>query len=456
MNSDEKPLAGEIITPQEYLEHPIVQRAIRQFLGTDEPSLSNVSPQYLAIGHAEKKGRRSPASSIHPDELPHWIQHQSGNIEIHASLWQHDHPENQNHPRRAIMLFDIEYYNNQNPLLWLQYQEKAYELMEPSLSLLTQKLDSFTIPYLIILTGRGFHVITAVSGNTDTMDALIELGDIKEASVIETHNSIPERSKRKIIVPSHAEAAHIGMCRLQQYVINSVIDKARTLSRIRIEISDRYDEGIAFDNTARLYTVDTRTHGIVGSPYFLKLQKSGQNPIRLFRAPFNPNQDSLSELIQRRTSPRELIAMIKNRDVSIPDASASIYSLIETYKASSLYKFHQQIDQMILQEHQPVVPIEQYIQQITDEEKRNYAWDLFNYPQIRMLNPDELDTFIWSIYSADNSSFESLRSLYNYLKNLYTGNLAHELGRHYDPSRRAVGWLETIIGQQYELRSSAS
>jgi hypothetical protein len=450
----------------EYWQNPEVQKGVMRFLGSSHDSwdqMGDIDHEYLAVANRQKMNRldkHSPASVIEPESFPDALQQHKGQLELHASLWQKESVERPGLPRRVLFVWDIDLYNKEFANWPLDNPEEAFGYLEASYQLMSQTLQEYNIPHVTVASGRGYHFITQVPDSSPVMDDLLQNVAI-EPTIMGRQGNPPISQKRRKVIPPASEAAHLATGRLQQYLFNQVIRNARQQSDLPVEISDKGPNGIAFDNTAMLYSVENRTFGVPGTPYFIKPEQKypffNRTAIRTFRS--GPDFElSLVEMLQTRANYQQSEVLLSQIDTAIPDGSRGIGRLMAEYQASDLKKLHEAIDSTF-GDH-PVNFADTYRKYgsiAAGTSKPDLIKSLIDNANDALLSPDNIDAFGWEIFKSWGGSVPDNLSqaphVAGMLRAIYEdpqfgwGNL---WDKRADPLRYARGWVTLVLGQALE------
>lgn len=422
----------------------------------------DICSEFLGIANRYKlqnPDKISPSEIIEPEQFKDYFQKLDGQFELHNSLWQRESHENANYPCRSLLVWDIELFDQNNPLSPIDTPEDTLYKLEVIHELFKQKLNEYNIDFLTVVSGRGYNYETSVSYETGALDALLEISGDIESTVLDKQKYPNPNIKRRKQVPVFAERLHVASVRLQQYLFNEIIKEARQRQPLAVEVSDKGEYGIAFDNTAMLYTAENRSIGALATPYFIKLEKNDpdyvKTVIKILRS--NGAFDLSKEEVQAiRSNYKKANELFLDVDCRIPDAHMGIIKLIEDYKKSKLYGFHKIMDSSFgdhPDDYTHGYRNYDYIANNTNDPER-IKYLIFNAND-ELLKPDNLDYFIWEIFRSwggDMGKLELAPHVAGFLRSIYE-DPRFEWGTRFikaDAQRFARGWVTTIIGQVFE------
>ncbi len=454
-----------IQSPQQWWNDPRIIKSVLQYLGGEGSSwenLGSISSEYLTVATLDKalSAKHSPASSIRPYEFEEHLKNSHGLLELTGSAWQKDDKEKKEYPRRILLVWDVEYYDHIDRTLPFTQPREIFQRLEPIFVLFQEIFEHYGILHFSSATGRGYHFVTQVPAASSVMEKLLKIGGVIEPTVAGKQAAIPEASKRDRPVPVNSELSFKSAVRLQQFLFNKIINQARRIpgQKLPIEISDRRERGIAFDNTSQAGTVDTRTIGVVGSLYFIKPSMSlpphsGEN--LFLRVPRNGYP--LDEVLAGRQNFEKAAELLEKTNCSVPDGSQGLEKLMEEYSTSPLRQLHQAMDSSFGDEPQTFVQgYRNYESIIKQTSHKNYISNLLYHANPALLQPESLDFFIWEIFKAWGGTRDNLEvapHVAGLLRAIYEDPRFHwenRWTRHADAFRHARGWVEQILGQAFQ------
>lgn len=463
-----------IETPKDYYSHPEVAKAILRHLGSKgvlskdisllkcEKEMRYIDSEYLAISNLDIKNQKggSPARSVKPWEIPGYLRHNQES-EIFRSFWTKDSKDRKGVPSTQIITWDVEYFNHSNPGYAFVDQRGIFERMEPAFREMEATLGHYGIQHMTVMTGRGYHFLTQVPSGSPVMRDLIEIGNVIEDPVSSLQRHVPIFSKRDRPIPPNAQLAYKGANNLMQYVFGQTINNARLKSELPVEISDRGEEGISFDETGYVRHLGTAVSGTLGSIYMKPFMKEAYyvpNTKLLTRVARNVEGQEINDvpvLIQVRQNYKKSVDNLAQSGGFIPDGSNGVARLIKDYKRSELRQLHLALD------NEPGDPPDRWHETYR---KDNYSWLKDISPHLYekainanplLLQPDDLNYFINTIYDAWGGQLSFAGHIRTLLRSIYEYegiNWGKKFSRHDSATTQATGWTAIILGQRFERR----
>lgn len=359
---------GDITTPREFYQHPVVSQTIVEAFGgdgdititnqSDSQKLDALLPQYVvAYGPhiRDQKPGKNPARSFSPSELPNRLEHIGRSpVELMQSFWQRGVVARTSEglvvPSRSLMVLDVEYYNKMDPERAFTDMRGVFETIEPVYQTMKETLERYGIDYLAVMTGRGYNFITSVDHTSPMSSQLINIGGGIHPHLEGRQGHIPTSSKRDIPVPPATQQSFQAMGYLAHFLTTQTMQEMRRRTSVPVEISDVGSEGVAIDLTPHFVRPVDATHfGTPGSLY----AKPYLNPnigehvtrntnliTRLVRSRSGRDFGSLDHLVHARQHFWPAIDNLEQAGGSIPDGSVGLRVLAEEYLNSPLRSFH--------------------------------------------------------------------------------------------------------------------
>ncbi len=466
--SGEQLLSQEDYFREQYWWMPGTQKGILEFLGSQGSKWSQVSDcysEFLGVANRQKLNREdklSPTTIINAESLSYYLRNFRGQVELQASEWQRESVERPGYPSRTLLLWDIDFYDQNMPTWSVDNPKEAFELLEPTYQLMHHVLNDYGIPHLAVVSGRGYNFFTQIPATSPIMDELLSISGPLEPTVIGKQSNPYEFLKRRKPVPPLTESAHMAAARLQQFVFGQIIRQTRRHSHASVEVSDIGPRGIAFDNTTMVYTIENRITVVLGSPYFIKAErtKSGFHPttIKIPRAGsgYELNIDDMLHYRNRYDTASNLLSQI---NCSIPDGSQGLTDLIEAYNDSDLKLLHEAMDSTFGdQPEQFAYGYHRYedITRITKHPSKIY--NLILGANDKLLEPMNINDFVWEVFEAWSNHDDPLSvapHVAGLLRAIYEDprfKWGHRWTKQTDALRYARGWVTIILGQAFEKK----
>lgn len=316
-------------TLREYYKHPSVRRRIREFLGGT--GIHNVTAIYITGGD----GRSDFVQPSPPSALAKFLH---AGLEIERSLWD---------SRWLPVDFDIEYVNFDSPSAAWTDPAHAFELQRPVIDAMLRTLRWVGIDPLILVTGRGFHLVWSVDRESTAFRRLAHLGHVN-ASLSARYAQALDPSGAAI--PPELGHAYAGLGMIAEFIGHRVLAQAAAKSAIPVEMTAievgpgaAGREIVSFDISEYGDPLHLRHIRVPFSAY-LKPQRLENNRewavglLPIFEIPL----DSLTfeEAAKVARSPDAAVQLSHKLHTSIPDYSGPMEALLDEYESSALAIFH--------------------------------------------------------------------------------------------------------------------
>ncbi|MBP9812939.1 hypothetical protein KBC51_00655 [Candidatus Saccharibacteria bacterium] len=451
----------------EYWKKPGVKKAISQFLGSKVLDWSlwregDVASEFLGLANRDKLQRPdkvSPAIIVEPEDFKNYYEDFNGQFELHNSMWQRESIYDTNYPRRALLVWDIEIFDQHNPLSPIENPEDTFDKLEIIYNILKSKFDYYGIKYQAVASGRGYNFVTSVSDYSGAMDDLIEISGSIETTVLDKQKYPNINLKRHKQVPEIAERLHVASVRLQQFLFNEVIRESRAKQPFAVEVSDKGNYGIAYDNTAMQYSVENRSIGSLGTPYFIKGEKSNPEFTRtVIKVPRKGFDFELTkdELMVVRSNYDRADQILSDADCRVPESSEGIKKLVNDYSSSKLINLHKKMDESFGDDPSSYdFGYRNYDLIANKTENPDYIKHLLSNANDELLKPANIDYFVWEIFKSwggNENNLDIAPHVAGLLGSIYE-DPRYNWGSRFikiDAQRYARGWVTTVIGQAFE------
>lgn len=264
-------------------------------------------------------------------------------------------------PVRAIFLIDIEPVNHDRPQDILADPRYYFSWLEPVYEVLHETLMSLDIAHVTNVSGKGYHIISAIPLYEDgrynsALLNLMEIGGIIQEETAARLVHTYQGSRKSFPVPLLSERAHHGCYKLMQYLLVNLADRMK--ARMRewgfppyLSFCDDGDFLVALDMTAMLNPVDRRDFGIPGQIYGKSHDYTIVRTVRainghdFFGKGFATNEEVLQRMFAVRTDLDLAQAHMIRTGARIPEArSAGFNKLIAGYVGSRIKQFHDQLE----------------------------------------------------------------------------------------------------------------
>lgn len=248
-------------------------------------------------------------------------------------------------PVRALLFFDIESVDKDNPKHIFRDPAGYFRWMEPSLKTIQGFLEGHGVRTAVNVTGKGYHVFASIplySGGrqTDAMMMLMQAGGYLQPETLDRLVTITVGEKHNQPTPALTQLAYQGCFRLAQYVVANTIDTIRRELARRgmtphVGITDNSPHQISLDLTSGLRQVNMSCFGSPGSVY------NKDCPYWIIRIPRSRDGeeffgDDIAEMIRTRSDPDAALAHLVTRGCTIPESTHGMEKLIGGYNNSRM------------------------------------------------------------------------------------------------------------------------
>lgn len=315
-----------------YYANSHVRRRMLEYLGGgDGPATA----QFITAGDAGASHHREP----HPlSDLEHfWDEGR----DISRSLWDR---------KSLIAHLDIEYVNFDYPAEPYVEPNRIFELQRPIEWAVEGLLVDHGLQPLHLLSGRGHHFVWRVRQGSRAFKRLARLGC--QPDEVAAFNAAPHPPAGKPVPPT-VGAAFAGLGRVMEFLAHRLKESAAPMCKIPVKLTavevgpTRYGrEMISLDISEYGDPLNMR---VIRVPFSLYLKPWQQRGVLgegvVARMPpcfLIPLHEMDSKQGVRVMSDIEMVSLLAQRaSAQIPDQSAAMDSLIDTYLASPLGRFHQ-------------------------------------------------------------------------------------------------------------------
>ena len=317
---------------RQYYRDSSVRERMWEFLGgTNE---ENATAAYIVGTH----GWYDDSEPSPPSLLPEYLE---SAMDVERSLWDRD---------SLIIDIDIEYENFDSPAAaWLD-PERAFELQVPVLDAALRILGHADLDPLVLVSGRGFHLVWAIARNSKAFRCLAQLGRVPPTLEARYSQSCSPSGAKIISDLGHAYA---GLGMILEFTGNRVLADSAACSvpvqLTAIEVGPGLGgrEIVSFDISEYGDPLDRRHIRLPFSAYLKPrraewlLGKAGAAQLLpIFEIPLSGM--TLRNAIDAARDPGKTIDIARHVAARIPDQSDPMENLIDEYRASELADFHEQ------------------------------------------------------------------------------------------------------------------
>jgi len=271
-------------------------------------------------------------------ELPEYLE---GALEVDRSLWDKE---------SLIADIDLEYNNFDNPAApWLD-PGQAFELQQPVLNATCQALATVGIKPLILVSGRGFHLVWAVRRNSRAFQRLSALGRLP--ATLEARYAQPCAPSGFNVDPQLGRSFS-GLGLIMEFIGHRVMAASKATcalsvqpAAIEVGLGVHGREIVSFDLSEYGDPLHTRHIRLPFSAYLKPRQLEwalGEAEVcrllPMFEIPLSAA--SPTQAIATMRNPDSVRELARGTSVDIPNSSEPMITLLEEYERSELAAFHQ-------------------------------------------------------------------------------------------------------------------
>ena len=315
-----------------YYRDPGVRSRIIEFLGGD--ACHSPSCRYIFGGDDVGPHLDRPLPIVELDSLL------ARGLEVGRSLWDAE---------SLLADFDVEYVNFDHPSEPFVEPERTFELVAPVAEEIRRTLQSYQIPALGLVSGRGYHFVWRIRRDSEEFRQLVRLG--VGAKSLWQRGDQPHPPERRRVSEELARAFS-GLGFLMEFLAHGIKQRAALHCMIPVELtaievgpSKRGREMISIDLSEYGDPLNIRTTRSAFSVYLKPWQQRwAMHPQVL------ANLGPLFVVPVQAQSWRETLPIMRNADLAvemaqsssakIPDATRAVTGLIIDYECSSIAKFH--------------------------------------------------------------------------------------------------------------------
>lgn len=315
-----------------YYREPAVQERLGEFLGCR--GSGRMSAAYVTA----TDGNLRYCTPRPPSLLGLYLNR---GLEVDRSLWDHD---------SLIADIDLEYHSFDVPAAAWLTPERAFRLQQPVLDATLRILRAAGIAPLVLLSGRGYHLVWSVNRKSHAFERLAEIGHVP--ATLQARYDRPHSPVRSRIDPVLGRA-FAGLGLIIEFIAHRVLqDCAHTcavpLQPTAIEVGPGIQgrEIVSFDLSEYGDPLHTRHIRIPFSAYlkprqfeWLLGEAAVESLLPIFEIPLDGM--SISQAIAASRDPRAVRELARSCSVEIPDAPEAMEQLLNLYQSSALADFHQ-------------------------------------------------------------------------------------------------------------------
>jgi hypothetical protein len=318
---------------REYYQNWTVRERMREFLGGVDPQ--KATAVYI-VGNDGFSDFGQPSS---PACLPEYLE---VGLEIDRSLWDQD---------SLVADIDLEYHNfDYRAAPWLDPQ-RSFELQQPVLDATLRILHQSGVAPLTLVSGRGFHLVWAISRNSIAFRRLVGLGHVPPGLEARYAQSC---SPSGLSVDPHLGRAFAGLGLIMEFVGHRVLAASTAscslpvqLTAIEVGPGIGGREIISFDLSEYGDPLHTRHIRLPFSAYLKPRQfrwMLGEAGVYRLLPIFTIPLSGMTPIqaIDAARKPDQVLELARHVSTRIPNGSGAMENLLDEYESSELAAFHDQ------------------------------------------------------------------------------------------------------------------
>jgi hypothetical protein len=308
-----------------------VRQRMVEFLGGSDKG--GATAAYL-VGADGRGGFTEPDA---PAELP-WLLERG--LDVERSLWDTE-----------LLLFDldIEYQNFDRPVLAWQEPERVFGLQEPVLTAALSFFRERAMEPLVLVSGRGYHLVWAISRGSKAFERLAELGVVPPSLAARYREARSPDGER---VDAALGRAFAGQGMVAEYIAHRIRGVALAQSALPIQLT-ALEVGVGAAGR-EIISLDLSEYGDplhtrhIRIPFSLYLKpreprwRLGEAHLRsllpIVEIPLG-DMDGVAASAAARC-PERVMALAESGTTRIPVFSRAMGRLIAEYEDSALGKWH--------------------------------------------------------------------------------------------------------------------
>jgi hypothetical protein len=314
-----------------YYRNGAIRRRMYEFLGGSNPQ--NATAAYI-VGD---DGRADFSAAALPARLPDFLE---AGLEVERSLWDR---------KLLIADIDLEYDNFDCPAApWLDPQ-RTFGLQEPVVEAALQVLGQAGLAPLVLVSGRGFHLVWAIDRNSSAFHRLARLGHVPPSLEARYARA---RSPAGVTVDRDLGRAYAGLGMVLEFAGHRVLAASAANCAVPVQITSievgpgiRGREIVSFDLSEYGDPLDTRHIRLPFSVYLKPRRLEwalGEEGARALLPIFEIPLSGLPppRAIELSRDPDRVLELARRFPAHIPDRSEPMERLLDEYESSALAAFH--------------------------------------------------------------------------------------------------------------------
>lgn len=317
---------------RQYYRSPSVRERMNEFLGRAPRRTSTATYIVATEGDSGFGARRSPRC------LPDWLEN---GWDVERSLWDSE---------SLIVDLDLDYENFDSAASAYLDPQRAFALLEPVLSATSQTLAETGIEPLVMISGRGFHLVWRISRSSAAFHRLARLGRVPPSLMAAYASSALPTGE---CVDPELARAFAGLGMVLEFAAHRVLRVAASSCPVSVQVT-MIEVGPGA-NSREIVSLDLSEYGDpfhrrhIRIPFsaYLKPRKLvwalGEERIRrmlpLFEIPLAGMKPVEALAVMR--CPDAVKRLSRHVSTVIPDRSDGTMALIEAYQRGELAAFHE-------------------------------------------------------------------------------------------------------------------
>ncbi len=322
-------------TIAEYYRAPAVRQRIREYCGAS--GRAPVTAVFLAGMTAGAQVDWNHAPRFPPGDLDRLMR---AGADLSRSMWDR---------RDLLVHLDIDYQNVDRPGEAFEHPGDAFLKMEPTRRAVQDLLDAFDLPLMAIMTGRGYHFTGRVGLASPLVASLAAL--VPTPSWIATCSERRPPWARATVTPKLARA-YTGLGLLIEYFAHLVIQSAVPHSHLPVVVNGTVvgpdpwgRECVSLDFTYAGDPLDIRHLRVAFGAYQMhRFRPDVMGPAASTSPPLIAvplASRSVMDVLQTGREPEAAADIAAHASAEIPIVADGIGRLLDAYRASALFRFHQ-------------------------------------------------------------------------------------------------------------------
>jgi hypothetical protein len=325
-------------TLRDYYRHRTIRNRMREFLGASKQR------DATAVYITATDGQSDYVNPAPPSSLSNYLD---AGLEVDRSFWD---------SRSLLVDLDIEYTNFDCPTAAWTNAARAFQVQGPAIDATLRSLKRAGLDPLVLLSGRGFHLVWSVDRESSVFHRLSQLGHVN-ASLAARYAQM--HSPTGAMITADLGHAYAGLGMLMEFLGHSVLTETAETSPVPVEITaieigpgTSGREIVSFDLSEYGDPLHVRHLRLPFSAYLKPRQMEwnlGTEGVLGLLPMFEIPLDGMTpqEAIEVAHSPDAAIRLSRKVRLSIPDQSGPTQVLLDHYEDSPLAGFHREFYQLL-------------------------------------------------------------------------------------------------------------